>query len=569
VKKVIRLGDPFIGAFVIHSDSYLYLSRHNIYYYRAIVPHGIRGDLHKREYRRSMQTRNLRVAQAMARALRVCFEELLEGMRLYMVTWEELRSALDKRLDQMVKLEQEDLRVKGPYPVTADDIWKFNTIPNFERAIEEISASRSDSLASGRIPEFARKLAEELLKESNLSLDHDSDIFTKFCEATVRMYLDFTKQRVVLNDEARSFRPSVGHPISPPSYTTAEVPRLISNLIEAYCREMASDKRWSPKSERDFRGSYTVFLKIVNDRPISTFNRDVARFYKESLQKLPSNMSKKPQYRNLSISELLAVDIPLEDRLSASKVNLDLGRVSALFNWAVGNDYITKNPFSGLKVKDDVDDQDKRYPFDNEDLQALFGSSLYLTGKFLHPHYYWLPLLGLYTGARIDELCQLHLNDFVPVGDLWVISINSDGEKKLKNKSSRRKVPVHSRLIALGLLDYISSLKKKKEVRLFPEVKRQRDGYSQGASKWFKRYRVQCKVTDDRKTFHSFRHTLIDALKLQNTVTEEKMDKIATIVGHKIKSMTGGHYGKPYEPAILAPLIETLDFPIEVPKWKV
>ena len=53
---VIRSGDPFTGAFMVHVDSYLYLSRHNIYYFRAIVPKGIGASLHKLEYRRSMQT---------------------------------------------------------------------------------------------------------------------------------------------------------------------------------------------------------------------------------------------------------------------------------------------------------------------------------------------------------------------------------------------------------------------------------------------------------------------------------------------------------------------------------
>jgi len=65
---------------MIHIDSYLYLSRHNIYYFRAIVPNGIREELHKREYRRSMQTRKLRDARAIARALRVCFEANLSGI---------------------------------------------------------------------------------------------------------------------------------------------------------------------------------------------------------------------------------------------------------------------------------------------------------------------------------------------------------------------------------------------------------------------------------------------------------------------------------------------------------
>jgi hypothetical protein len=33
---VIRLGDPFTGAFMVHCEAYLYLSRRNIYYFRAI-----------------------------------------------------------------------------------------------------------------------------------------------------------------------------------------------------------------------------------------------------------------------------------------------------------------------------------------------------------------------------------------------------------------------------------------------------------------------------------------------------------------------------------------------------
>ena len=85
---VIHLGDPFTGAFMIHLDSYLYLSRHNIYYFRVVVPDGIREDLHKLEYRRSMQTRNPQTARTMARALRFCFEAHLAGIRSNMTSWD-------------------------------------------------------------------------------------------------------------------------------------------------------------------------------------------------------------------------------------------------------------------------------------------------------------------------------------------------------------------------------------------------------------------------------------------------------------------------------------------------
>ncbi len=73
--SVSRLGYPFTGAFMVYKDSYLYLSRHNVYYFRVIIPDGIKEGLHKLEYKRSLRTRSLVVARYMSRALRVCFEE--------------------------------------------------------------------------------------------------------------------------------------------------------------------------------------------------------------------------------------------------------------------------------------------------------------------------------------------------------------------------------------------------------------------------------------------------------------------------------------------------------------
>ncbi len=73
---VIHLGGTFTGAFIGRSDSYLYLSRHNIYYFRAIVPYGVKEELHKREYRRSMQTLKLHCCRTIGRTLQVYFEAL-------------------------------------------------------------------------------------------------------------------------------------------------------------------------------------------------------------------------------------------------------------------------------------------------------------------------------------------------------------------------------------------------------------------------------------------------------------------------------------------------------------
>ncbi|GFO58751.1 hypothetical protein GMST_10760 [Geomonas silvestris] len=480
-----------------------------------------------------------------------------------MATWEELRRILDDKLQQQLALEREKLKTVGPYPVSADDIWKHNTIPSYQRAIKDISRSRAGNASAGSIPEFAKQLAVEILQDSNLMVDQTSAQFTKFCEATMRMYLEFAEQRVLLNDHARSFKP-----VSLPAPSTlAPMPPSsprISEVVEKYCKEMVAGGNWTAKTESEYRGGYQTLVTIIQDIPVALVDYKAAQFFKETVMGLPSNMSKKPLYRGRPIKDILAMNIPKEELLSISKINTLLSRISSLFGWALKNGYTPTNPFSGLKIKEKVADHEKRDPFSATDLKALFSSPEYLTGKASHPYHYWLPLLGLFTGARIDELCQLHLEDFYQVDGLWVISINSNGDKKLKNLASARIIPLHTRLMALGLVDYISCLKKKGYARLFPELKKRRDGYSQDASKWFLRFRVRCGVTGKNKPFHSFRHTVIDCLKQKNVPKEI----IAAIVGHRDESITTNTYGNPYGPAALAGTVENLIFPIDVSKWK-
>jgi integrase len=555
---------------MVHSDAYLFLSRHNVYYFRVIVPDGIRDDLHKREYRRSMQTRNLHDARKMARALRVCFETHLEGIRSYTMNWEDLRKVLDSRLNLLIAQVREKLRTAGPYPVIADGIWK-DTILNYQKAIQEISLSRSDSLRSNtasNLPDFARDLTEEILKANDISLDQSSEQYTKFCEATIRMYLQFTEQRSLLNEKSRSFQPAVRPTslIQPNSSGTDNKGdgQLISEVVEKYVKEMVAGGNWTLKTEQEYRSSYKLLIKIIHDQPITSANYLSAQVFKETLLKLPSNMNKKQLYRGKSIKEVVAMHIPDDDLLSITKVNAYLSQVSSLFIWAMKNGHSQMNPFTGLKVKEKVAGHEKREPFTDSDLIALFTSPEYQTGKHKHPYHYWLPLLGLFTGARIDELCQLHLEDIYQVGGLWVIDINAKGDRKLKSLSSARVLPLHSRLIALGLIEYVFVLRKNGQTRLFPELPKGRDGYSTYASKWFGRYSDRCSVKDKLKSFHSYRHTVINHLKQQGEVKE----KIAAISGHKDESITTGWYGKPYEPANLVNVIESLDFSVAVPVFK-
>ena len=325
---------------------------------------------------------------------------------------------------------------------------------------------------------------------------------------------------------------------------------LISEIIEKYCLEKILERSWTPKTEDENRAIFNVFLEIVGDIPVKTFGHQEARDYKDTLAKLPPNRSKSPLYRNKSVAQILSMRS--KDVMSASTVNKNINRVSGLLSWALNNGYTDRNCLKGksLKVKKRPDEY--RDVFTLDELDLIFAPKQ----RYLRPHYYWLPLLGLYTGARIEELCQLHLNDIHKVDGIWCFDFNDNTpDKKLKSPASKRLVPLHTRLIELGFLDY---KKRVKGNRLFPELKRRRDGYSQDASKWFGRFKRKLGIQGRHKAFHSFRHTFANHLKQKRV----EPHLVAALTGHADNSMVFGVYGKAYEPKVLLEVIKKLDFNI-------
>ena len=60
-----------------------------------------------------------------------------------------------------------------------------------------------------------------------------------------------------------------------------------------------------------------------------------------------------------------------------------------------------------------IEARDQRDAFDEQDLKNIFNLRK-LKSESIDKNksaYYWVPLLGLYTGARLNELCQLYVND--------------------------------------------------------------------------------------------------------------------------------------------------------------
>jgi hypothetical protein len=105
--------------------------------------------------------------------------------------------------------------------------------------------------------------------------------------------------------------------------------------------------------------------------------------------------------------------------------------------------------------------------------------------------------MGLLTGARLNELCQLHLSDFEVVDGFYCISIKDAEEgQRLKNKSAKRLVPIHDKLIEVGLIRYVDRLRAQGHDRLFPTLELTEDGYGKMPSRWFGRFKKRCGIME-------------------------------------------------------------------------
>ena len=123
-------------------------------------------------------------------------------------------------------------------------------------------------------------------------------------------------------------------------------------------------------------------------------------------------------------------------------------------------------------------------------------------------------MLDLFTGARLNEVCQLEIADIQEKDGIWFLNITDEGDdrKTVKAKSSHRKVPLHSRLLELGFLEFVESRKSGK--RLFPDYSyNSNGGFGRALGRWYNEtFLTKLGIKKPSLVFHSHRHTMVTRL---------------------------------------------------------
>ncbi|MDQ2105372.1 site-specific integrase [Azospirillum isscasi] len=357
-------------------------------------------------------------------------------------------------------------------------------------------------------------------------------------------------------------------------------PTVTAFLEKTYSEE----KRLQDDSNRHVNNYIRLFARITGDKPLNKYQRSDVVQWVRTLERLKTSLGKSRSDDEKSIDRLLK-ESRGKPTMGETTIGKHIMHVKAMFRCAIKHHKFAHEAdinamFDGISLSEWVPTARKRKIWQIDQLNALFRSPVWSGTRSrredvskrnqpgLHIYrdaYWWLPVLALWTGARLEELAQLHHSDldFDTHGTPF-FKINDDGEKRVKTEHSIRNVPVHPFLVEVGALDLFKR-DRVRDGRIFPELKPggRMEKLGDMYSTHFTDYRRRCGLYEPLRDFHSLRRTFISTLRSKYDVHPLT---VAALAGHdddlpELQRVKQTEDYTDYDISDLARAVARLDYP--------
>ena len=305
------------------------------------------------------------------------------------------------------------------------------------------------------------------LAERNIKIAKDSDTYRLLCLGVTiasRQLHWIQTERSLGNWDAK---PEYGSLLGPAAMASDPVafadggPATVGapplhTVVEQFLEEKRRIGRLKPKRLMDFEAALKLLCRRMGCREAADRDHQGGdRRASHPLTKLPSNFTKLFPATDLEQVVAIAAEKSLR-LLDPTTVNQKyLAIFEAFFEWCVTCGIATDNPATGVRIKGASSSNEiERGTFTIDELKAIYNAPLFTgclsDGRIDEPgehrvteHRYWLPLLGLFTGARPGEPCQLLVSDVREIEGVWCFDITAEGGRSLKTRAAHRQVPLH------------------------------------------------------------------------------------------------------------------------------
>ncbi len=558
--------------------SHITRKRH-AYYYRRRLPRPWAGEVSV-----PLRTRNFRLAEHLGRLADEAFAKLigrLAGMHdIKAIVRQHLATMLEedrqRHLDTppgrpvYVPLSEWDDTDLSPQEADRFTTWDMLDRVREARASREVATVATDCallMGAHGVPDAQRREVESALL----------DAFVRFAEIAH----DRAKNGVSYSELSSIPAAPSSIPAAPTAPTATVEPERVaqrttprmSEVLEPFIKQSMAERRWRKQTESQNRATYKLLLEVCGDLHVELYGkREIAELVR-IMRDLPPLYSKAAEWRDRPVKEVAAANAAEGGaRLAPKTMRRHLSALGSLFEHLIdSNCHAGPNPAHKQRTGRSARAKTKRDKWSGDELRALFGSPVWQGSQsagrraspgdqIIRDERYWLPLLAVYQGSRLEELAQLVRADVKTEGGIVYFDINDRGNgKQLKNEQSVRRVPLHPELIRLGFIDYVHEHARSENDRLFPNLKPGGADNKRGHSftKWFTRYRTAIGIYRLGLDYHSFRHTWIT----RQANLHGESAAIKQLVGHDGTDTTTGTYTKELELTTLYEVLRTLSYP--------
>lgn len=447
-------------------------------------------------------------------------------------------------------------------------------------ALSQLRYCLQDEERFGQIADFDDRLRAALLTQG-LDVPVDHPVLTRplvraaFGEAwgSVENWTDEFRQDVFRWDEEASPEPSgpPTQPVSAPASPGA-APKASVTLSALLDRFIAAKQ---PKSEDDLRYHWRRLMERLGDVPVQTVSSEALEGFLIDLRRFPK--TRRPEVAKLTFDEILRDHPTVGPPLAAPTVWKHFASYKLVFEYAHNMRLITFNPVKAVMPRKPKPTSEKR-AYTPEEIEGIFSRPMFTgcakthnsNGELwgyrdepgailLKDGRYWMPILNLFHGNRMEEWGGAKLDDIKRDGDIDYLDLM---QRTLKNDTAKRLLPIHPKVVELGFLDYVAERRAAGDEYLFPEFPHDTsesedpEASTRQFTKWWGLWSDANGFPDPSVNFHSFRHTFKRACR--GKISEELHD---LITGHKGGGGAGRGYGRGADLQTLADAIKLVEIP--------
>lgn len=327
--------------------------------------------------------------------------------------------------------------------------------------------------------------------------------------------------------------------------------KTAQELADSFLEKMKNETSELHKYEAPIK----IFLSLISEKYLADVPAENMRDFVFVMKNLPPKQTAadKKLYVEYENDYLELANYVVDNKLKTVVLNTAMEKitnVSRFLNYAVDMERLDKNRLSvspalpSRKEKEDRNEEEEepRIPFTIDELNKLMKSTWYEKNlkKNLTKEQdrIYIPLIALMTGLRLTEVSQLYVNDILEENGIPYIRVDKvNPHQKLKNRSCKRKMPIPPKLIELGFLKYVNSLKEQNIERVFHQLGVNQRGFGKPFGNKFRNKNFRKEWLNEEeleekgevKVFHCFRHNFLT--ELEHYATPHKYSSLA---GHKM-----------------------------------